>query len=162
MAVTVKKATLWRNEVANQPGTLARTLEPLAGSGADLKVVMGYRMPGNESKSVIEVYPVTGRKATSGARNVGLAASKIPSLLVEGDNKPGLGHAITRALGDAGINMGFLIAQVAGKRYSAIIGFESEDDARKATALIKKASAPGKKGSPKKAPAKKTSASRRR
>ena len=154
MAVTVKKVTLWRNEVANRPGTLAKTLEPLAGSGADLKVVMGYRMPGNESKSVIEVYPVTGRRATSGAQNAGLVASRIPSLLVEGDNRPGLGHMITRSLGDAGINMGFLIAQVVGKRYSAIIGFESEDDARKATALIKRASAPAKKApAKKKAPA---------
>ena len=167
MPVTVKKATLWRSEVSNQPGTLAKTLAPLANAGADLQVVVGYRMPGDESKSVIEVYPVTGSKATSGARNAGLNASQIPSLLVEGDNKPGLGHSITQAIGDAGVNMSFLIAQVVGRRYSAIIGFESEDDAKKATALIKKASVPAKRPpakrtSAKKAPAKKASTIRRR
>jgi hypothetical protein len=155
MAVTVKKATLWRNEVANQPGTLAKTLQPLASAGADLQVVMGYRMPGDESKSVIEVYPVTGRKAMNGAQSAGLGASKIPSLLVEGDNKPGLGHAIAQAIGDARINIAFLVAQVVGRRYSAVIGFDSEDDARNATTLIKKASAPAKKKPAKKAAAKK-------
>ncbi len=160
MPVTVKKATLWRSEVQNQPGTLAKTLEPLASAGSDLQIVMGYAMPGDESKSVVEVYPVSGSKTMAGARSAGLNASKIPSLLVEGDNKPGLGHSITQAIGDAGVNMSFLIAQVVGKKYSAIIGFESEDGAKKAAALIKKASAPAKgpsakKSSAKKAPAKK-------
>jgi nitrogen regulatory protein PII-like uncharacterized protein len=55
-------------------------------------------------------------------------------------NKRGLGHAIAEALADAGINMGFLVAQVMGGRYTAIIGFDSEEDANKAIALIKKAS----------------------
>jgi hypothetical protein len=155
MPVTVKRAALWRSEVENQPGTLARTLEPLASAGSDLQVVMGYSMPGDDSRSVIEVYPITGRRATTGAESAGLKASQIPSLIVEGDNQPGLGHTITKAIGDAGVNMSFLIAQVVGRRYSAVIGFENEDDARKATALIKKASASGARSS-----AKRTSGSR--
>ena len=158
MAVTVKRAALWRSEVENQPGTLARTLEPLASAGSDLQVVMGYAMPGDNSRSVIEVYPVTGRRAATGAENAGLKASQIPSLIVEGDNKPGLGHSIAQAIGDAGVNISFLIAQVVGRRYSAVIGFENEDDAKKATALIKKASAPAKQAPARKAAAKKATA----
>ena len=46
MAVTVKKAVLWRKEIDNRPGMLANTLEPLSEAGADLQVVMGYRYPG--------------------------------------------------------------------------------------------------------------------
>jgi ACT domain-containing protein len=42
MAVSVKKVTLWRTEVENKPGTLAKILAPLAEAGADLQVVMGY------------------------------------------------------------------------------------------------------------------------
>jgi hypothetical protein len=138
MAVTVKKIVLWRREVENKPGVLAETLEPLAGAGADLQVVMGYRFPGSESQAAIEVYPVSGKKLTAAAQEAGLSASSIPTLLVEGDNKPGLGHTIARAIADAGINLGFLVAQVIGRRYSAVIGFEDESDARKAAALIKK------------------------
>jgi len=62
MPVTVKKIVLWRKEVDNQAGTLARTLEPLARARADLRVVMGYRYPGNEAKAVIELHRWRGRK----------------------------------------------------------------------------------------------------
>jgi hypothetical protein len=40
MAVSVKKAILWRREVDNHPGMLANTLQPLSEGGADLQVVM--------------------------------------------------------------------------------------------------------------------------
>jgi len=40
MAVTVKKAILWRREVDNHPGMLANILQPLSAAGADLQVVM--------------------------------------------------------------------------------------------------------------------------
>ena len=156
MAVTVKKITLWRSEVENRPATLASALEPLAGAGADLQVVMGYRYPGDESKAAIELYPVSGRKSAAAAQAAGLSASTIPTLLVEGDNKPGLGYAIAKAIGDAGINMGFVVAQVIGRKYSAILGFATEEDARKASALLRKTTAP--RGAAKKGAAKKTSA----
>ncbi len=55
----------------------------------------------------------------------GLAPSSLSTLLVEGDNRPGLGHAVAKAIGDAGINMSFVMAQVVGRRYSALIGFEA-------------------------------------
>jgi hypothetical protein len=145
MAVTVKKAILWRKEVENQPGVLAATLQPLAEAGADLQVVMGYRLPGNESKAVIELHPVSNKKSKTAAQTTGLAPSSIPTLAVEGDNKPGLGHAIAKAMGDAGINMTFIVAQVVGRKYSAVFGFENESDANKAANLIKKAAPVRKK-----------------
>ena len=141
MPVTVKKIVLWRKELDNQAGTLARTLEPLARAGADLQVVMGYRYPGNEAKAVIELHPVAGRRVTSAAEQVGLAASSIPTLLVEGDNRPGLAHEVAQSVADAGINLSFLVAQVLGKRFVATLGFETEADAKKAAVLIKKATA---------------------
>jgi hypothetical protein len=140
MPVTVKKIVLWRGEVANTPGILAAALEPLAGAGANLQVVMGYRYPGDPGKAAIELYPVSGKKSVAAAQSAGLQASSIPTLLVEGDNKPGLGAAIARAAADAGINLSFLVAQVIGRKYSAVIGFESEADAKKASTLIKKVS----------------------
>ncbi len=90
MPVTVKQITLWRKEVENQSGILAKTLEPFAQGGADLEVVMGYRYPNNEGKAAIELYPVTGKKLLNAAQAAGLSASTIPTLLVQGDNK-GLG-----------------------------------------------------------------------
>jgi hypothetical protein len=145
MAITVKRATLWRKEVENHPGMLASTLEPLSEAGADLHVVMGYRYPGSENRGAIEVHPVSGKKSTTAAQTAGLAASSIPTLVVEGDNRPGLGHTIAKAIGDAGINLGFVMAQVVGRRYSAVFGFENETDASRAASLIKKATTRTKK-----------------
>ena len=141
MSVKIKHITLWRTEVENKPGILARTLEPLAGARADLDVVMGYRYPGTGEKAAIELYPVTGKKSRAAAQAMGLAASSIPTLLVQGDNRPGLGYVIAKTMGDAGINVGFLVAQVVGRRYSAVVGFDTEAHAKTAAALIKKATA---------------------
>ena len=60
-------------------------------------------------------------------------------LLVEGDNRQGLGYALAKAIGNAGISVSFLMAQVVGRRYAAVFGFKNDDDAAKAATLIKKA-----------------------
>ena len=61
--------------------------------------------------------------------------------MVTGDDRPGLGYALAQGMADAGINLAFLVAQVLGRKYSAIFGFESEADADRAAAIIKRASA---------------------
>ena len=101
----------------NQPGVLSCVLGPLAAAGGNLQVVMGYRYPGDERKAAIEVAPVSGRKLTAAAGKAGLAASGIPTLLIQGDDAPGLGGAIAAAVAEAGINISFLVAQVIDGRF---------------------------------------------
>jgi hypothetical protein len=96
--------------------------------------------PGEQSRHR-ELHPISGKKSVAAAQTAGLAPSSISTLLVEGDNRPGLGHAIAKAVGDAGINMSFVMAQVVGRRYSAVFGFENEAGASKAATLIKRATA---------------------
>jgi len=138
MALTVKKIKLWRREVDNKPGALAATLEPLTKAGVDLQVLMGYRFPGHESMAAIELFPISGKKQSS-AESAGLKPSTIPALLIDGDNKQGLAYAIANALANAGINLDFMVAQAIGRRYTAVLGFESETDATNATGLIRRA-----------------------
>ena len=145
MSVTVKNISLWRKEAENQVGTLAHTLEPVTKAGANLQILMGYRYPGEGTKAAIELYPVAGKKATAAASEAGLSASSIPTLLVEGDDRPGIGLAIAQAISKAGINMTFLVAQAIGRRFTAVLGFESEADAKTAVPLIKQATASKKK-----------------
>lgn len=63
MAITLKKITVWRKEVDNKPGALADTLALLAQARTDLQAVMGYRYPEDQGKAVIELHPVSGKKA---------------------------------------------------------------------------------------------------
>lgn len=143
MAISVKEITLWRREIENRPGSLAQVLQPLAGTGANLEVLMAYRFPGQENRGAVEVFPVSGKKATSAAQAAGLAPADIPALLVEGANRPGLGFETTNAIADAGINLAFLVAQVIGSKFRAVYGFDSEADRRTAARLLKKA--PGRR-----------------
>ena len=163
MAVTVRKVTLWRRDLDNRPGALATVLEPLAAAGADLQVAMGYRIPGQESRAVVELAPVSGRRAAAAAEATGLAPSPIPTVVVEGDDAPSVGLAQSRALAEAGINLAFLIAQSMGGRYSALFGFETRQDADRAVALLKRATPTARKSAPrKKAPPRKKAARKRR
>jgi hypothetical protein len=139
MAVTVRTIELWRREVENRPGTLTSVLAPLAEAGADLQLVMGYRYPGNEAKAAIEVFPVKGRKAAAAAAAAGLQRAAISALLIEADNRVGLGHAISKALADAGINLDFLVAQAIGRKCTVVAGFANAEDSRRAAVLIRKA-----------------------
>ena len=141
MAVTIKKIVLWRKEVENRPGILANALAPLAHAGTDIHVVMAYRFPGQRSRAAIEFYPVTGKRSLAAAKEAGFSASTIPALLVEGENRAGLGYATAQAIADAGINIDFVVAQVVGRKYSAVFGFESDEDAARCAAIIRKAGA---------------------
>lgn len=145
MTVTVKRITLWRIEVENQPGMLARTLKPLADAGASLQVVMAYRIPGEPTRAAFELSPISGKKSEAAAKTAGLERSPIPTLLTMGDDRPGLGSEIAEAIAGAGINVSFLVTQAVGRRYSAVYGFETEEEAGIAASLIKKASKPRKR-----------------
>jgi hypothetical protein len=98
-----------------------------------------------KSEIPVDLYPVTGKKITAAAQSAGFNVAPISVLLVEGDNKPGLGYAIAGATSDAGINAAFLAAQVVGKRYSAVFGCETDEDTRNAAVIMRKAVARKKK-----------------
>ena len=70
------------------------------------------------------------------ARKAGFQPSDTPCLLVEGDDRKGLGAEISRALANAGINMGFLVAETIGGKFSAAIGLATGQDATAAAKAI--------------------------
>jgi len=140
MSLTIRKITLWRGKIPHRPGALAEVLEPLAAGRSNLEVLMGYREAGSLD-AVVELWPVSGKKMSQAVEGAGLSPSAIPTLLVNGSNRPGLGHTIARALAESGINVAFLVAQVVGRQYSAVFGFENDADAARATKLIRAAEA---------------------
>lgn len=151
MSITTKSISIWRSETADRPGLLAEVLAPLARGGSNLRIVMGYHVAGPEGrKAVLELSPVAGKKAAAAAASAGLSASPIPTLLVEGDDRAGLGHDLARAVADVGVDIHFLVAQAVGRKFSAVFGFGSAEDARRAAAAMKRAVRAGaKRASPK-------------
>jgi hypothetical protein len=147
MANTVKPIALWRAEVDDEPGKVSGVLAPLASTGADLQVLMAYRLHG-QKRGAIELFPVTGRRAGAAARSSGLNPAAIPALLVEGDNKPGVAYAMTRAIADAGINLRFVVGQAIGRKCSFVVAFDSDTDLKAASGLIRKAAAGRRRARP--------------
>ena len=118
---------------ANEQAFLDRTLIEL--DGTENKARLGANA----------LLAVSMAVANAAAEEAGFSASAIPALLVEGDNRAGLGYATAQAIAGAEINMDFLVAQVVGRKYSAVFGFESDADATKCAAIIRKATATKKK-----------------
>ena len=136
LKLTVKQVKLWVFHGRDRKGLIADALEPLAAAGVHLQVVMAYRFPTEVDRCAIEVFPIDSPKAEAEARRIGFAVSQTPCLLVEGDDRSGLGARISRAISDAQVSMAFLMAQVVGKKFSAAIGFASDEDAGAATKAI--------------------------
>lgn len=137
MPLKVEKAALWCGEIEDKPGALAKVLEPLAQAGVDLQVVLAQRDPSKVGMGVVYLGPIKGRKATDAAKSVGLSEATLPVVLrIEGPNKPGLGHLMTSALAEAGINLAFAGAAVLGNKFVAFFGFDSDADARKASRIL--------------------------
>jgi hypothetical protein len=162
MAISVKRITLWRRELQDRPGALADCLSPLAEAGTSLKVLMGYRYPGEPQRAAVEVFPVTGKRAAEAAGRGGFGEARIPALLVEGDDAPGLGHRMSRAVADAGINLDFVVSSVIGRRFSAVFGFAEQADADRAVPLLKKSAGRAPRGRPTRKTTRKSAAGRRR
>ena len=132
--MTAKPVKLWVLTGADRKGMLAEALEPLAAAGANLRIVMGYRLE-QGGRAAVEVFPIEG-KAADAARKAGFKESETACVLVEGDDRPGLGAQMARAISEAGVSMAFLMEETVGKRFSAAIGFANEGDAATARKAI--------------------------
>ena len=138
MDIKVKKVRLWRTEVSRRSGALAAALEPLAQHGADLKVIRVRAAPGRTQRNIIEIYAGEGRRAAMAARAAGFSQTSAIAVLLQGDNRPGFAYEVANAVAWAGIGVRDYEAGVVDRRFCSTLTFDSEEDAAKAAAIIRK------------------------
>jgi hypothetical protein len=139
MAVEISKVDVWAVEIPDRVGGLAEKLEALAEAGASLEFVIARRKPEKPGTGVVFLAPLQGAKQAKAAEGAGLSkATNLHSLRLEAPDKPGLGAKITRAVAEAGVNMRGLSAAAIGSRCVVYFAFDSDADAKKATAILKK------------------------
>lgn len=139
MALEVKKVDVYSAEIEDRPGALAEKLAPLAEAKVDLAFAIARRKPDSPGKGVVYLGPITTAKGKKAAQAAGLApAAELAALRIEGPNKPGALHAVTKALAEAGINLRGVSASVIGKRWVCFLAFDTADDAQKAARVLKK------------------------
>jgi len=138
MPLKVTKTDVWAADIQDTPGGLAEALGQLAAGGANLDCVIARRKPDQPGVGIAFVTPLSGKGVLAAARRAGFNhAGRIATLKIEGSNKRGLGHAITRAVGDAGVSMRGLSAAVIGNKFVAYLGFDNDRAASIAARAIK-------------------------
>jgi hypothetical protein len=141
MNTLVEKEDVWVAGLEDKPGALALKLTGLADSGADLGFVIARRAPDKPGSGVVFVTPLRGDREVDAAAELGFTVtSSLHGVRVEGANQPGAGARLTRALGEAGINLRGLSAAALGTQYVAHFAFDTEEDANKAVAVLEQAS----------------------
>ncbi len=138
MDIKVKRVRLWRTEVSRRSGALAAALEPLAQHGADLKVIRVRAAPGRAQRNVVEVYAGDGQRAARAARAAGFSQTPATAVLLQGDDRPGFAYEVANAVAWAGIGVRDYEAGVVGRKFSSTLTFDSESEAAKAAAIIRK------------------------
>ena len=139
MALKVTKTKVWVAEIKNQPGGLATCLETLAAAGANLECLIARRQTNRPAAGAVFVTPLKGRKVLAAAAGLGFhAARRISTLKIEGDDLPGVGARIARAVGGAGVSMRGTTASVIGRKYVCFLGFDSGADADRAAKAIRR------------------------
>jgi hypothetical protein len=140
-ALKIRKGSMWRAQIEDTPGTFAKKLEPFAKAGQNLQVVAGWSTASAAQKGVayMEIFPVTDETGKQCAKEAGLhEVTDSVCLIVEGDDRAGLGYAMAKAVADAGVNVRFAMCQSIGKQFQGCFGFHSDAEAQKAQAVLSK------------------------
>lgn len=139
MALKVTKADVWAVSIDDRAGGVADKLDALARAGANLEMVFARRTPENPGKGMLFATPIKGAKATRAAEEAGMGKpGSIHSVRIEGDDRPGLGAKIARALGDAGISFRGISAVAIGRKFVSYLACDSAEDQARAIAELKK------------------------
>jgi hypothetical protein len=137
MAFQIRKVQVWSGAITDRPGAAAAALEVLAHAGADLEFVFTRPHPNRSDSAMIFLAPVSGPEQIAAARAVGLApALDVAMLVVEGDNRPGIGYELMSRLAVAGINLRGLSISALGDRFAAYLAFDGADTATLAVQLL--------------------------
>ena len=143
-----KKIVLWRTEVENKPGTLASTIGPPARL---VRLKVSWATAPTAGGRRLEIFPITGKKPTAAAVAAGLSAAALTYW--SGRQQAGFGLRHCGKVAAAGsISPSYGASDQ--PKFAAVIGFETDDDAKKAAPLIKKAATGTKADEPRLAGAK--------
>jgi hypothetical protein len=129
MDLLVEQVDVWAATIDDSPGGLARKLNALRESGADLQVVIARRAPDVPGKGVVFVAPLQGDRETNSAAKAGFSiAQGMHSVRVMGPDRAGIAAELTQKLSDAGINLRGFSASVIGTQFVTFIAMDSSDD----------------------------------
>jgi predicted amino acid-binding ACT domain protein len=102
-----------------------------------LQIVFTRPKRDNPQVSVIYMAPIVEPEHVEAAKAAGLAPARdVAMLLVEGDNRPGIGYDLMSCIAVAGINLRGLSVSTFEDRFASYLLFETADDLTTAIQLL--------------------------
>ncbi len=139
MTFKVTRTDILAAKVKDEPGGLAMTLKALADYGADLDCVVGRRRSDKKGEGVVFVSATNANKLYETPDQAGFhGVDRIPTLKIEGPNRPGMGAELTKVIGDAQISMRGLTVTTIGHKFCCFIGFDGVKDLETAQVALEK------------------------
>jgi hypothetical protein len=141
MADEIKRIEYYSTVIANKPGEGARILAALRDAGVNFIDVNGYPVgnPLKARKTTVDFVPSEPKLFKQAAKKLGLEiGAKLPCILVNGEDRPGMAAEILGKLGVAGINVIAMHMACAGAgRVGAMLFVEAPMAAKAARVLSK-------------------------
>jgi hypothetical protein len=140
MDLIVERVNVWAAPIKDEAGGLAHVLTGLREAGADLDFIISRRTQETPGAGVAFVTPLRADSEIAAAAQLGFnVTNSVYSLRVEGPNQRGVAAELTAVLANEGLTLRGFSASVSGARFVAFIGFDSSEDAAKASEILKNA-----------------------
>jgi predicted amino acid-binding ACT domain protein len=137
MDFRLNRVQVWSGEAADEPGGVARLLEPLAEAGANLEFIWSRRIDDSPGRGLLFVAPITGAAQTRAAQAAGLSkATDLVLLRIDGTDRPGVGHFLAACLSKAGINLRGMSMTAINGQFVAYVACDSADDTARAVQAL--------------------------
>ena len=135
----IDKIALWVAQLDDRPGGALKALNVLSEVGVDLSFLVARRQADRIGKGIVFVSPIEGSKAEAAAQKAGFIRSiDVVAVRVAGENKPGLGAKLTKAVADAGLNLRAINGNVIDKKFTLVFAFDNDADANSGLEALKK------------------------
>jgi hypothetical protein len=137
MPFRMHKVQVWSAAIPDRPGAAAAILERLARAEVDLEFVLTRPKRDDPQSSVIYLAPIVEPEHVEAAKAAGLSPARdIAMLILEGENRPGLGYDIMSRIAVAGINLRGLSVSTVNHRFVTYLAFDNADDLTLAIQLL--------------------------
>lgn len=137
MPFRMHKVQVWSTAIPDRPGAAAAILERLARAEVDLQFVLTRPKRDDPQSSVIYLAPIAEPEHIEAAKSAGLSPARdIAMLLLEGEDRPGLGYDIMSRIAVAGINLRGLSVSSVNHHFVTYLAFDNADDLTLAIQLL--------------------------
>lgn len=136
----VLRIDTWMAVVDDRVGGIRDVLKELAKAGVSLEFIIARRTPDQPSKGAVFISPTKGEMPAGLAEKAGFRrCQSVHALRLSGPDEPGIAFLITRALAEEGITLHGLSGAAVGHEFVMYLSFDSEADAARAEARLKRA-----------------------